>query len=107
MTLDMGLTVLIVVLRFFCFIAYGLLALGALIGLIHKQVSLEMKRVYAFLLMLMTAITYASLVVVYGWLQDLENWIIVTDPFNSLVLAIMFAAPGAFGLYIFKPWKMQ
>jgi len=107
MSIDIGITVFIVALRFFCFIAYGLLALGALIGLVHKQAPVEMKQVYAFLLMLMTAITYASLVVVYMWLQDLENWIIVTNPFNSLVIAIMFAVPGAFGLYIFKPWKIQ
>lgn len=107
MSAELGVVIIIVVLRVFCLVAYTLLALHSLATLIYKEQPRELREVTVFLLLLMSAISYGSFLSMYTWVTHIEEWSVVADPFNAMVLAIMFTVPGLIGLKRFKPWKIN
>lgn len=106
MTMEVIAAMVLVVTRIFCFVAYTMLAVHSIVTLMYKDQPRELREVTVFLLLLMSAISLASLMSIYNWLENIENWSTVSSPFTAMVVAIMFMFPGALGLKIFKPWKL-
>lgn len=96
----------IVVMRIGCILLFGAMLVYSFYKLVYDTVHDNEKReVLLFVIMILTAIEYASVISIY--LQAAPDVEETTKLFHGFVISVLFFCPALWGVKVFLPWKVR